>query len=403
MPKRLIICCDGTWNRPDQLSNRSPAPTNVSKLALGIAPRDRAGNEQLLHYQPGVGTRRFERIRGGALGLGLSRNVRECYRFLVGSYEPGDELYLFGFSRGAFTARSVAGLVRNSGILRPEHADRIKDAYRLYRARSHDKRPRGIEARIFRRMYSHPDAPIHFIGVWDTVGSLGIPIDGVRVPWITRRWSFHDTTLSSHVRYAFHALAIDEQRGPFRPTLWEQQPDADGQVLEQVWFSGVHCDVGGGYGETELSEIPLLWMAGRAASCGLEFAPDHFRMRHAAFDPARRQLGADVAPDPLGPIHESRTGFYRLLPRMQRRLEADGGAVASSATVRHRETPGYEPPNLAAYIAAGGATATVTTASAATPSSRPTNPMPSPVDALTLTHSTGSPSADASEARIASR
>ena len=159
MTKRLVVCCDGTWNRPDQLSGGVVSPTNVSKLALGVAREGRDGTRQLLYYHHGVGTQRFERMRGGALGFGLSRNVRECYRFLVENYELGDELYFFGFSRGAFTARSAVGLVRNAGILRAEHVGRIKEAYRLYRGRDDDSRPNGIEARIFRRMYSHEDCP----------------------------------------------------------------------------------------------------------------------------------------------------------------------------------------------------------------------------------------------------
>ena len=197
--------------------------------------------------------------------------MRSGYRFLVENYEPGDELYFFGFSRGAFTARSTAGLVRNSGILRAAHVDRIKDAYALYRARGRRSHPRGIEAQIFRQMYSHPDPEIHFVGVWDTVGALGHP-DRRRAHAVDRkRWSFHDTTLSSHVRFAFQALAIDEQRGPFRPTLWEQQEGATGQTLEQLWFAGVHSDVGGGYSDPGLAEIPLLWMVERARECGLAF------------------------------------------------------------------------------------------------------------------------------------
>ena len=123
--KRLIVACDGTWNRPDQLDRGEPAPTNVAKLAMALADRDDAGNPQLVHYQPGVGTRRWERLRGGGFGIGLSRNVQECYGFLVDNYEPDDELYFFGFSRGAFTARSTVGLVRNSGILRRENRGRI--------------------------------------------------------------------------------------------------------------------------------------------------------------------------------------------------------------------------------------------------------------------------------------
>jgi uncharacterized protein (DUF2235 family) len=355
MAKRLVVCCDGTWNRPDQLSHGVAAPTNVTKLAFGVARED-GGTAQRIFYQPGVGTRRFERLTGGAFGLGLSRNVIDCYGFLVESYEPGDELYFLGFSRGAFTARSTVGLVRNSGILRSAHAGRVMDAYRLYRDRSPEAHPRGLEAEMFRRMYSHPDPDIHFVGVWDTVGRLGIPIDPVRWPVVTRRWAFHDTTLSSHVRFAYQALAVDEQRGPFEPTVWQQQPDAGGQVLEQVWFAGVHCDVGGGYADPALSEIALLWMVDRARDCGLVFEPDRFQVRRGAADPELRRVAKEIAPDALGAIHESRDGFYRLLPRHDRSLEADGAAAASSAVRRRDELPEYAPPHLDSFLAAGGRT-----------------------------------------------
>jgi uncharacterized protein (DUF2235 family) len=350
MARRLVVCCDGTWNRPDQLDDGLPAPTNVSKLALGVAREDADGAAQLVHYQPGVGTRRFERIRGGAFGLGLSRNVQDCYRFLVESYQPGDELYFFGFSRGAFTARSTVGLVRNSGILRAEHVDRLGDAYRLYRSRDDSAHPRGREAELFRRMYSHPEPEIRFVGVWDTVGSLGIPIDGVRLPFVTKRWAFHDTELSSHVRFAYHAVAIDERRGPFRPTLWKQQEHATEQTLEQLFFAGVHSDVGGGYSEPALSDIALLWMVERAGDSGLAFEPNHFQMPAEGIDHERRHLGTQVAPDALGKLHDSLKGFYLLMRRHTRALTADGAAVASSAVRRHRETGDYDPPGLDQYV-----------------------------------------------------
>lgn len=339
MAKRLVVCCDGTWNRPDQLHNGVAAPTNVSKLALAVARQDDQGTAQLLHYQPGVGTRRWERLRGGAFGLGLSRNVRECYRFLVECYEEGDDIYLFGFSRGAFTARSTAGLVRNCGILRPQHVDRIKDAYRLYRSREHPTKPDGMEAQIFRRMYSHPDTEIHFVGVWDTVGRLGIPIDGVRLP-LMNRWSFHDTTLSRYVRFAYHAVAIDERREPFRPTLWQQSEQADEQTLEQVWFAGYHCDVGGGNKDPSLAEIPLRWMVARARAAGLAFVA--------------RPLGEQVVPNALGEMKDSRTGFYRLFPTYVRPLAADGAAAASSAVRRRDERTDYDPSELGKFLAGGG-------------------------------------------------
>jgi uncharacterized protein (DUF2235 family) len=353
--KRLIVCCDGTWNRPDQVAQGVAAPTNVAKVALAVADADATGNRQCLHYQAGVGTRRRERLLGGGLGVGLSRNVQECYRFIVDHYEPGDELYLFGFSRGAFTARSTVGLVRNSGILRPEHRHRIEEAYALYRNPTRDSHPSGIAAELFRRTHSYDDVYVEFVGVWDTVGALGIPIDGFRPPLLSRMWTFHDTKLSRYVRHAYHAIAIDERRQPFKPTLWVQDP-GDGQVLEQVWFAGVHCDVGGGYADPSLSEIPLLWMVDKAAACGLAFRPDRL-----ALQPPRREVdeprraGIELRPDPRGELHESRTGFYRLLPAYDRRLAGDdgatvsGGGLASSARRRHDEDDRYRPPGLAEW------------------------------------------------------
>jgi uncharacterized protein (DUF2235 family) len=352
--KRLVVCCDGTWNRPDHIDKGVAAPTNVAKMALAVADEDADGNPQLLHYQPGVGTRPLEHLLGGGLGVGLSRNVQECYRFVVDNYAPGDELYFFGFSRGAYTARSIVGLVRNAGILRPEHRHRIEEAYTLYRDPRRDTEPSGIAAQLFRRSFSYDDVYIQFVGVWDTVGALGIPIDGFRPPLLSRLWSFHDTRLSRYVRNAFHAVAIDERRGPFRPTLWEAQTDAEGQTLEQVFFAGVHCDVGGGYREPELSDIPLLWMADRARGCGLALKPDHLVPDREHPDTDERRDGHTVAPDPRGTLHDSRTRFYLALPAYDRPLAGtDGGGIASSAKTRHDEDGSYRPPRLTAALSAG--------------------------------------------------
>lgn len=360
MSKRLVVCCDGTWNTPDQR-----APTNVTKFALGIAATGADGREQRVFYTQGVGTRPLQRLRGGAFGFGLSANVRECYRFLVDAFAPGDEIFFVGFSRGAFTARSTAGLVRTCGILRADQRGRIGEAYALYRSRSRSSHPRNIEARLFRRSFAH-ETPIHFIGVWDTVGSLGIPLSGLRLlnP-LNRLWQFHDTDLSTHVHRAHQALAIDERRGPFRPTMWNRQDDAPAtQVLEQVWFAGVHSDVGGGYDEPALSDLALVWMADRAAAAGLAFRSDHLSRAQPA-DDARaeaRRTGAWVAPDPVGALHRSRTGIYRLIPEHVRvpglhpapgGAPAAGQAIAGSVTARRDAPIGYDPPGLAAAVAAG--------------------------------------------------
>ena len=349
MAKRLVVCCDGTWNTPGEAKGGVASPTNVTKLSLGVARQGSDGLPQLIHYEAGVGTRRFEHVRGGAFGWGLSRNVRACYQVLVENYEPGDELYFFGFSRGAFTARSTVGLVRNCGILKDRRMGLIDDAYRLYRDDAKHTEPRGIEARIFRRQYSHPDSDIHFIGVWDTVGSLGIPTGALRLPFLTKRWSFHDTDLSSRVRFAYHALAIDERRPPFKPTLWKQQDHSTGQTLVQVWFTGVHSDVGGGYVDPTLAEVSLLWMVERARECGLAFEPDHFVPQSGRIEPELRHLGQQIAPNGLADMENSRKGPYLVLPAYDRPIEGDGVWVASSADRRWREDPKYRPPKLKEY------------------------------------------------------
>jgi uncharacterized protein (DUF2235 family) len=359
VPKRLVVCCDGTWNTPDQLSGGRSAPTNVTKLALVVSPNGADGIEQRVFYHPGVGTTHSERLRGGAFGYGLSRHVRDTYRFLVANFEPGDEIFLFGFSRGAFTARSTAGLLRNSGILRTEHADRVDDAYALYRSR--EAHPRGVEAQLFRRSYSY-ETRIRFIGVWDTVGALGIPLTGLRLlNVVNHRAQFHDTTLSTTVDAAFQALAIDEKRGPFRPAIWVKQPSVDGQdrqVVEQVWFAGVHSDVGGGYADHALADVPLLWMIDNATKHGL--GVDRAALLAGPFAGQPASGPGEPAPDPgapdadpLGPLHDSRTSFYKLVPAFVRpfdRAPASCEWVSSSAVLRKEKMSDYKPDNLLAYL-----------------------------------------------------
>jgi uncharacterized protein (DUF2235 family) len=356
MSKRLVMCCDGTWNTPDQLSGGKSCRTNVTKVALAVAPHDDSGREQRTFYHLGVGTSRGQRIRGGAFGFGLSCNVRDTYRFLVHNFEPGDELFFFGFSRGAFTARSTAGFIRNCGILRRSEEHRIDEAYDLYRSRASTTHPRGTEATLFRRTYSH-ETRIHFIGVWDTVGALGIPLIGLRsVDLLNRRWQFHDTSLSTTVDAAFQALAIDEKRGPFRPALWTQQPGASAeQQLEQVWFTGVHCDVGGGYLEHQLSDIALLWMVERAKSCGLSFDSDAFtRLPGEQSEDDESVLSqTGVNPNPYVELHNSRKRFYRVIPPYVRRpgvTDPGHEYVASSAVKSYKDMPTYRPPGLTEYL-----------------------------------------------------
>jgi uncharacterized protein (DUF2235 family) len=334
--KRIVVCCDGTWNRPDAKS-----PTNVVKLANAVADSDGPTQQRVL-YHAGVGTGRFDRIRGGGFGWGLSRNVRDCYRFVVRSFEPGDQLFLFGFSRGAYTARSTVGLIRNAGILRRENLDRVDEAYQLYRGRGDDRHPNGAESTRFRARYSHDEIAVRFVGVWDTVGALGIP--GVPKFLCGRLWAFHDTELSSKVERAYQALAIDERRRPFVPSLWHRKR-GDDNVLEQVWFAGVHSDVGGGYPDCALADVALWWMADKARAAGLALEADKLVVR----------------PKIDGELHDSfKPLYWPLLPHIRTLADPTSpptGHVAVSSTATAR--PDYSPPNLAEYRANGGQVAQV--------------------------------------------
>jgi uncharacterized protein (DUF2235 family) len=350
--KRLVVCCDGTWNSADQQSGERPTPTNVVKLAYRVAKRE-GDVAQVLFYDQGVGTgNSMDRLLGGAFGAGLVENIFDAYRFLMANYEPGDALYLFGFSRGAYTARSLAGMIRKCGILERASVGRYADALSLYR--DPGTHPDDALPVAFREQHSighGAPLPIAFVGVWDTVGALGIPIRGLR--WLTRReHQFHDTELSGSVRRAAQALAIDERRAPFAPSLWSFVPK-DGQTVEQVWFPGVHSDVGGGYAEVDLSDGALAWMIGCAREAGLVFGESLLEA-----NPLR--------PEPAGTLHDSKGGLYRLTRGHDRPIgvvppppgEApDAGApldprqsVHASALARWDADGGYRPPALREYL-----------------------------------------------------
>jgi uncharacterized protein (DUF2235 family) len=354
--KRLVVCADGTWNSKDNAKEDGAGLTNVAKLARAVAERDAAGVEQRTYYHQGVGVGPwYERVVGGAFGVGLSRNVQACYTWLVEQYEPGDQLFLFGFSRGAYTARSLAGLLRNSGLLRREHVPRVAEAYDLYRDRAPDAHPKAAKAVEFRRAYAH-EPRVHCLGLWDTVGALGVPTAGPVGWWTRRKYGFHDVGLSGRIDHAFHALAIDERRKPFAPSLWEI-PDADArrpdrtQVVEQVWFAGVHSNVGGGYSDCGLSDAALAWMLDRAQSAGLAFGPDAARALRARCD---------------GTLHDSMSTFYRTMGIHERKIRderraKDGSPIHTFEAVhpsvferRRSTTPPYGPANLRDYLARHG-------------------------------------------------
>ena len=300
--KRIAIFADGTWNSPEK-----GGATHVLKMARSVRPKV-SGVEQVAFYDWGVGTDR-KKLAGGISGAGIDKNIMDCYRFIVHNYNPGDKLYFFGFSRGAYTVRSLAGFIRNSGLLKREHAERIPDAYKLYRKRSKASRPNAQSATDFRSKYAVADITyIEFVGVWDTVGALGIPVPF----WGTlgeREFLFHDTQPSKIVRHARHAMAIDENRVDFEPTSWSDKPGLD---LQQLWFAGVHTDVGGGYPEPGLSHCAGKWMLKEASNCGLKFE-SHF-VNGLNPDPGDKQhnerRGVYLARDEFvrtiaGPVHKS--------------------------------------------------------------------------------------------------
>jgi len=334
--KRWIICADGTWDAPEQTDQGVPSPTNVAKLAAAILPYDKNAIPQTVFYHVGVGERGgiVDHFLGGALGVGLSKNIIDLYLLLVMNYSPGDELFLFGFSRGAYTVRSLAGFIRNSGILKDKYAIKYQDAYALYRDRTNETYPTAPRSVKFRKSYAWPDFNIKFIGVWDTVGALGIPFPGVQL----KRLRFHDVQLSSHVDYAYQALAIDEKRKLFIPTLWTKQPTSpESQILEQVWFPGVHCNVGGGYEDSGLSDCAFDWLWCKAELCGL------------ALDPEQRPV-----PNPEGILRDSMTWYYRLFGTKTRilgaQLPVSHERLSQAAINRQNLLNDYHPQNMLNFL-----------------------------------------------------
>ena len=332
--KRLVICCDGTWNTPDTKDGDAAAPSNVVKMARAVRPLDGDGNVQVSYYDEGVGSRGslISRMWAGATGGGLEENVNEAYLFLVDNYAPGDELFFFGFSRGAFTVRSLAGMIRKCGLVAKQHADHTMDAYWLYRDPA--KAVDGPDALKFRNDYD-VDAKIdmRFLGVWDTVGALGIPWRPLA--FTRKKHEFHDLKLSTYVANAFQALAIDEQRVHFPPAIWEVQAPHSSEVpvpfaepsspqrVEQTWFPGVHSNIGGGYASCGLSDIALKWMMDAAEAAGL--ALDQVYLDELAAKNVYK-------PDPMGFLADSRTGFYKLFAAKPRTI-ADPALPQSQETL----------------------------------------------------------------------
>lgn len=265
--KRIVICFDGTWNKPadEALPVGQQVETNVCRFYKSVKDTGANGVKQIKWYDEGVGTKWYDQFVGGTIGTGLELNIVQGYEFLAKNYEDGDEVYVIGFSRGAYTARSLVGMIRNCGLIYPKHlALKVAMAYGIYRTRED-----GVDsftAKVFRASFSR-EIKIKFIGVWDTVGALGIPLHIIK-DFNMKFYEFHDTQLSEIVQNAYHALAIDEHRLDFDACLWNPAT-APRQALEQRWFLGAHCDVGGGYKNHQLSDMALRWMQDKASGVGL--------------------------------------------------------------------------------------------------------------------------------------
>nr|POE64849.1 uncharacterized protein CFP56_69541 [Quercus suber] len=338
-PKKLIVCCDGTWkNSASSLVTGSsllpgwsfffPAknpveqtPTNVTRISRAIKPVDRQQRSQIVYYQAGIGTEGgiLSRAIAGAIGQGLAQNVREAYSFIALNYVEGDEVYLIGFSRGAYTARSVAGLIGDFGLLTRDGLDHFLNIFNdwensgraNYRsALMQDDASFSIKADVtdikawtsaykteLRRIgYAmQQDVPIQAVGVWETVGALGIPLNPflqrLGLPWHIRPYRFFDTALSSTIKHAFQALALDEHRAAYYPAVWEK-PSPFSTTLKQTWFPGVHSGVGGGYADAGLSTITLAWMMSQLSTF-IDFDPAYLRKQ---FELEQRRLRAARAP-----------------------------------------------------------------------------------------------------------
>lgn len=356
--KRLVVCCDGTWNKPDAKS-----VTNVEKIARTVQsdPADAGGVSQLVYYISGVGAGSYaaDRILGGAFGFGLWHNVIASYRFLAQNYEPDDEIFIFGFSRGAYTARSLAGMVAKVGLLTKVSLveERLPAAVHMYEQKRPAEGAFGSSIEEFKHDHCHA-APVSFLGVFDTVGALGVPGIQATTP------RFHDVQLSRSVLKARHAMSIDDPRLKFAPTLWlepghpeergPEDPATAKDRVKQVWFEGAHSDVGGGLAETGLSDTTLLWMATEAHQAGLVFDAsllDHYV--NSGSDPIRH--------NPLNAMYRVDNVFLAAKLAMKgaatspfsgglRRLSVDGalGLKLASSAMNHYTEGGYEPANLKA-------------------------------------------------------
>jgi len=331
--KRIIICADGTWNRPEK-NLKKDFPTNVLRLARAIKPIADDGVHQQVFYDWGVGSY-YDSVVGGATGRGVHKNIMDDYRYIVQNYSSGDELYFFGFSRGSYTIRSLCGLINNCGILKRKDASLIQKAFDHYKKSGKAYSPKGVESIKFRNEYSYDSREIKFVGVWDTVGAMGIPISFLGL--FDDKDEFYDTKMGSNISIARHALAIDEHRKDFEPTIWDNKDTMD---LIQMWFTGAHSDIGGSYkpdkDDTLLSDNSLTWMLEEANKFGLAI---------------EEHLYDSINNNPYATLHNSRRSFYRIKEKYYREINDKKGKVYvhDSVKLRWENDSTYRPKNLIEY------------------------------------------------------
>lgn len=327
MSKRIVICADGTWNDPED-----EIATNVLRVARSIKPCDSSGTQQVVFYDWGVGSY-YDQVRGGVSGRGMEKNIQDGYRFIVQNYDVGDEIFLFGYSRGAYTARALAGMLNKCGVLKKTNAELIPAAFDQYKLRKH--KPGSPEAAAWRKKYSvngSDRGAVEYIGVWDTVGALGIPLRSLA--FVEQQDLFFDPLLGSNVNCARHAVAIDEKRGDFEPTLWTNE---DARDMRQVWFAGVHGDIGGGAkprGGKFLSDVALSWLVAEAATRGLVF--ESF-------------VHGSVASHYKLPLNRSYKSFYKVLGKHIRKIPKNG-VVHESVRKRYNADATYRPKPLVDWL-----------------------------------------------------
>lgn len=340
MGRNLVVCCDGTWNNPQQEDNGVPAATNVVRLYHALSA-EHQGVAQLRYYHPGLGGEDSgikDAILGGALGVGICRHICSAYHWLAQQYQPGDHILLFGFSRGAFTVRSLAGMLAYGLLELPDDDSRswalVEQLYQQgYRAGNAN----WAQGKNLAWHHDGEPAPVAFLGVWDTVGALGIPDDMALLDLFdsSEHWGFHDQSLGSNVSVARHAMALDERRSSFTVCRWDNLAARGGNVQE-CWFPGVHADVGGGYSECDLSNRALAWM--------LEQAEPYLGLR-----PNWREL---LPADAGGVMHNSCKGLFarlRTRPRNIPLIDADSElpaweAIDYSVFQRQQRSPLALPP-----------------------------------------------------------